>query len=937
LKKLFHLSITKKLIVYILTASFIPLLLFGFGAINQSKIILKNEMDKLTHDLLSEKQKNIELMMGSAESLISNIVALDEIKTTLSSESTEVNNYNKLTARGKVRDILSGYSNLKGLISIDIFSLDGAHYSVGDTLNSEQIREGLKEKLINEALASKEKIIWNGIEDNVNVNSRYDKVVTLSSAIKVIEKSTFKAKPVGIILVNFDIDTFYEALRPYGFSEASYTLVDSKNRIICSPKKEEIGKVSDIDFIKKGKGKTDFYKENNDGNPIFSAYSVFNKGDWVIRGAIPVSVLNEKTSAISNNILMLLITCFVLVIILSAMMSKQYLTPIKKMTELFRKTKDGTIDLKMRLETNLKDEIGELVLWFNTFLESLEAMKNAEEALEKELRNDFRRTVENLQNIVFKLKLNDEGKIIFTLFEGRLAHKLFFDTNEVNGKQIDEVFKGESIESIDYYREKALKGEVTSFEGSLMGKFFYITLSPIMDSGEVVEVVGSAMDITELKEAEQKIRFMAYYDSLTLLPNRMLFKERLNTEIAHALRRGNMVTTMFLDLDEFKLINDTLGHAIGDRLLQEVANKLKECVNEDDTVARMGGDEFILLFPYVKEIKEMEHMAQKILDTLKKPFIIENNELYVTTSIGLSIFPLDGKDIDVLIKNADMAMYRAKDQGRDNYQFFTTAMNQKAHDRLQMERSIRKALEKNEFSLFYQPKVDISTGIITGAEALIRWVHPMYGFIPPNEFIPIAEESGLIIPIGEWVLNTACKQHKVWMDSGYKDLTIAVNISAKQFQQEEFIDRITNIIHDTKVNPSMLELEITENSIMQDTNKNIITLNELKSMGMKISIDDFGTGFSSLSYIMKFAADILKIDKSFISNLATSSSNTAITIAIINMAHSLNLKVIAEGVETNEQLEFLKLQNCNEMQGYLFSKPVPAVEFEKMLMEDRRL
>ena len=937
MKKLFHLNITKKLIIYLLLTSFIPLLLFGIGTVSQSQTILKNEMDKFTNDLLSEKQKNVELMMRNAESLIANIIAVEDITTILSNESRSDSSFNKLAGQENVGAILSNYSNVKGLISIDIFSFNQMHYHVGDTLNVQQIRNDLKERLMTEALSSKEKYIWNGIEDNVNVNSDRDKVVTLSAVIKVFDKTTMTEKPLGVILVNLDKEIFCDAIKPYGFSDASYTLIDSKNRIICDQDKRKIGTIANIDFIRKSKSKADFYNDNVDGKSMFSTYSVFEKSNWVISGSIPKSVLREKTSTLGNSIIMLLLTCIFLAIILSALISREYLTPIIKITRLFKDMKNGSIDLKIRLETNLKDEIGQLVHWFNTFLESLEAMKKAEVALEKELRNDFRRTVENLQNIVFKLKLKDEGEAVFTLFEGKLAHKLFTDINNIIGKRPGEVFQGESSDNLNYYSDKAFKGEITSFEASLMGRFFYITLSPIIEKNKVVEVVGSVIDITEHKEAEQKIRFMAYYDSLTSLPNRILLKERLNTSIAHANRNESIIAIMFLDLDHFKIINDTLGHVVGDRLLQEVGKRLVGCVDDGDTVSRMGGDEFILLFPYIDNEKDIEKLAQKVLEVLKQPFFVEDHELYITTSIGISIYPLDGTDMDTLIKNADMAMYRAKEQGRNNYQFFTTAMNKKVFERLEMERSIRKALERDEFTLFYQPKVDLKTGRISGAEALIRWIHPKHGFIPPNEFIPIAEESGLIVPIGEWVLKTACKQSRIWMDGGYEHLSIAVNISAKQFQQNAFIDTVIGIIKETGVNPSLLELEITENSIMQDTNKNIITLNELKAMGLTISIDDFGTGFSSLSYIMKFAADILKIDKSFISNIAVNSTNTAITVAIINMAHSLNLKVIAEGVETEEQLQFLREQNCNEMQGYLFSKPIKAEEFELLLTEGRRL
>lgn len=562
--------------------------------------------------------------------------------------------------------------------------------------------------------------------------------------------------------------------------------------------------------------------------------------------------------------------------------------------------------------------------------------KQAEEDLQQALQNDFRQTVQNLQNLVYKVKKNENGMYYFTLFEGKLARELGLSTDYVFEKNPFQVFPHSMAEYLNIYFEKAFNGLNYSFELEYIDKYFLTALSPVFENDIVVEVVGSVIDITEHKEAEEQIRHMSYYDSLTGLPNRLLFSDRVNIAISHAHRCNLKMAVMFLDLDRFKNINDTLGHFTGDILLQEVSVRLKNCVRVDDTVTRLGGDEFAILLPEINHEENVINIARKILEAFKQPFRIKEHEFFITTSIGISIYPLDAQDLDTLVKNADIAMYRAKENGKNNYQFYTLTMNERALEKLVIENNLRRALEKNEFFLNYQPLVDFQTGKITGCEALIRWHHPDLGVIPPGDFISLAEETGLIVPIGEWVLYTACLQLKSWHNAGYPHLRISVNISARQFQKSDLVETIVKILKKTDLNPSFINLEITENNIMQNTQKNLETINKLKSLGVKICIDDFGTGFSSLSYLKLFEVDALKIDKSFINDIVKNSNDKLITSAIINMAHSLNLKVIAEGVETLEQFNYLKQQNCNTMQGYYFSKPVSAYEIEKMLTDKEK-
>ncbi|MFZ5649854.1 MAG: putative bifunctional diguanylate cyclase/phosphodiesterase [Bacillota bacterium] len=434
-----------------------------------------------------------------------------------------------------------------------------------------------------------------------------------------------------------------------------------------------------------------------------------------------------------------------------------------------------------------------------------------------------------------------------------------------------------------------------------------------------------------VKEKQDTSIYQSINDPLTGLPNRILFKDRLNLAMAQARRNRQVLAVLLLGLDRFKVINDSLGHNVGDRLLQQVAVRLSHLMRKSDTVARLGGDEFAVLAMDISKDENAARVSQKILEIFTEPFIIGGHELYATASIGIATFPNDGEDAEALIINADTAMYRAKEHGKNTYRLYTPEMNAKALQRLELENSMRRATERGEFEVFYQPKVNIKTGIIGGFEALVRWRHRERGLVSPAEFIPLAEETGLIIPIGEWVLRTACEQNRKWMDAGYPPLRVAVNISARQFQQKNLVERVDQALQETGLHPSWLELEITESVAMQDAEFTIKMLRDFKERGITISLDDFGTGYSSLNYLKRFPLNNLKIDQSFIRNITTDSDDEAIASAVIVLAQNLKLQVIAEGVETKEQLAILRERQCNEMQGYLVGKPVPADEFEKLL------
>jgi diguanylate cyclase (GGDEF)-like protein/PAS domain S-box-containing protein len=451
------------------------------------------------------------------------------------------------------------------------------------------------------------------------------------------------------------------------------------------------------------------------------------------------------------------------------------------------------------------------------------------------------------------------------------------------------------------------------------------------------EIACFVVDLSQNRQAQEKLNHLAYHDALTDLPNQVLFKDRLKQAIALSRRSDQMQAVLLLNLDRFKTINDSLGYTAGDRLLQSVAQRLSSCVRESDTVARFGGDEFAVLLTQIPRAQDAANVASAIKSALDQAFLFEDQEIFVSSSIGISLYPHDGRDTGGLLKNAGAALDRAKSLGGNVYQFYTAGGTTRALKQLVLENNLRPGLERAEFFVQYQPQVDIRGFHLVGMEALVRWQHPSLGLLYPSEFVPLAEESGLIIALGEWVMRTACAQSKAWQDAGLTPLRLSVNFSARQFQQATFMADVANILKETNLDPRWLELELTESSIMKDPEAAIEKLHELKLMGIKVAIDDFGTGYSSLNYLKRFPIDTLKIDKTFVSDVCKDPHDTAIVRAIINLGHALDLTVIAEGVETKEQLQYLSALECDVVQGFLFSKALHASAFEELLIEQRRV
>lgn len=611
------------------------------------------------------------------------------------------------------------------------------------------------------------------------------------------------------------------------------------------------------------------------------------------------------------------------------------------------------------LESRVRERTKELTKLNQALQAEIGERKRAQQSLARQSRKlsrseeDSRRQAGVLQSVLHSMRegvvvIDAEGKFLLVnqAAQRMAGPNLNFDATVAERVRHHDLYLPDKITPYplhDLPLMRALRGEevdgVEIFVRRGQGRELWLSVNarPVRDdAGEIRGAVAVFTDITEHKLAEQHLISLAQYDPLTGLPNRTLFRDRLSQAMARAARNQRLVALMFLDLDHFKDINDSLGHQAGDLVLKAVGERLRDCLRDGDTIARLGGDEFTMILEGMESVEDVAEVAQKVLISLAQPLFIEGREVLLTTSIGITLYPMDINGTDNMLKKADIAMYHAKDQGRNNYQFYTPEMTARASERLTMEGKLRHALERDEFLLYYQPQVDLSSGKIVGVEALLRWRHPELGVIPSARFIPLAEKTGLIVPISEWVLNTACAQNKRWQDAGLAMLCMATNQSARQFKHPSLVATIVAALKSSGLDACYLNLEITEDLLMENTLASGSIIAEIKAMGVHISVDDFGTGYSSLSYLKHFPLDSLKIDQSFVQNIPHNAQDAAIATAIITLAHNLELKVIAEGVETEEQKMFLHAQGCEGMQGYLFSRPMPAEDITHML-EQRKL
>ncbi|MFC3680524.1 EAL domain-containing protein [Bacterioplanoides pacificum] len=630
----------------------------------------------------------------------------------------------------------------------------------------------------------------------------------------------------------------------------------------------------------------------------------------------------------------ILAVAVVLAVFLANQLQEVVVRPMRELSNTLQDIMNKK-DYSIRASKESNDELGDLVDLFNGLLGTVEEENASLKTSEERFRKLTALSPVGIFQVDTKQQLqyvNQRWRDIHGMDDPEPSLQEWFD--QVHPADLVMVQQTWNRLVVDH-KSIALELRLVRRDGS--HTWIHLLAGTLHDrSGELLGYLGAISDISELKAAQIQMEHLAFYDPLTGLANRRLFKNRLDKSIKSVLRSGASVALMFLDMDQFKRINDTLGHDAGDILLKEVAVRLNATVRENDTVSRIGGDEFTILLTDVHQTSDVLVVAEKLLRTLAKPIRIKGQDIVTTVSIGITLTPEDSTDVNTLMKNADLAMYRAKELGRNNYQFFSEDMNHSILEHLALEKELKEAIQREQFTLMFQPKISLFDYHITGVETLIRWQHPDKGLIPPDSFIPVAEETGQILEIGDWVLEQSCRQISSLIRDGVLSAStkVAVNLSAKQFTDPDLADRIRNVIDISQIPPQCLELEITESTLMDDVETAIHIMQEVKKTGVSIAIDDFGTGYSSLAYIKRFPIDVLKVDRSFVMDIPQDQNDMAITAAVIAMAHKLSLEVVAEGVETEEQLHFLRRNNCDEGQGYLFSRPLSLGQLHQFLREN---
>ena len=748
-------------------------------------------------------------------------------------------------------------------------------------------------------------------------------------------------KFIGHIRSEIPLDRFNQAIENVELGDDGFAvIVDDRGNILHAPDASWLGMAlnnTDTDIVLLG--------ALSSSDHVMGRYRILGSDSvimreqipdlgWNVFVAIPVETYFSPIRDLTRTMLMVGLIALVVGVFIAYLFSRNLARPIKLLTKV-----TGEISVQGKLSERVswqsKDELGQLASSFNNMLDQLSGTQN-------ELINARHEVEDIISSMADCLMVVDRDGFIVKVNEATTC-QLGYDEQELIGIHISKMIAEEDTVFRRMLSSDLLKQDmIKNIETTLLRK--NERAIPVVFSGSVMQdqsgckrgVVFVAKDITERKRAEEHLNYLANHDSLTDLPNRMLFLDRLSQVIPRLPWRDRYLGILFLDLDRFKTINDTLGHDIGDLLLKGVAERLTACVRDGDTVARLGGDEFVIMLNDVAKKTDVVQVAKNIIKTLSVPFDLAGEEFVATTSIGISLFPFDGDDPHVLLKNADTAMYRAKEAGRNNFKLYSSDMNEKAAQNLKLETAIRHGLERQEFTLYYQPQVSLVSGKITGVEALVRWQHPEEGLIAPFEFLPVAEDTGLIVPMGEHVLYQACRQGVLWQQAGIS-VSVAVNISERQFKHVNLPKLVSRVLVETGLSPELLDLELTEGILMDQVEQAVETLETLKAMGVSLSLDDFGTGYSSLSYLKRFSLDTLKVDRSFVMDIPKDEDDMAITRAVVEMGRSLGLKVIAEGVEDEAQLKFLRKIGCELIQGFYFSKPVCADEISRMLKDGKAI
>ena len=952
-----YLPIKRKLPIFIILIAVLPLILLAITLYAY-----------LSRDLSHKNMDKLKLLVESESTSLTQIIKSDILQTEL------------MTHEDSVRKLLDSNYVFDKYNSQNSDYEASAEQLLKKVVDSERIKTSFISDRWGQVIAATDASI---VGSNVSKNEYFIKALHRNTAITnvfepnnsmgniiIIAAPVFdeNSDVVGIVVNVMNLEYLRSNVLNVKNGDTGYFyLVDSEGTIISHPDSERIGSKVENSAIKKVVQDIDKYRNQKvmwgtydyRGAKRNTAYEVLPNVDWIMVASQEVS---EATKAASVILIIISVTTAVLIfisVLVSLKFSRLIAVPINTLMKAMKQAADG--DLAVKSEIATKDEFGSLSTSFNIMMdklnlsyEELSSLYEELTATEEELRTQYEElqcNEEALRNSEERyrraLDISNDAVWEWDIKNG----KLFASDNWINIVGID--YRDSDDLANEFYRvlhpeDKRRVAEdfrahidgitdMLSVEFRLLNNkneysWVYAKGKWIRDeNGSIVKAAGSISDISERKKAAQKIEHMAYYDQLTGLYNRAFFTNKLDEEIANCKARTTRAAIMYIDLDNFKDINDTLGHEYGDALLKEISYKLGSIKLRGDTIYRLGGDEFAILRTSEEGYKTIEYFAEQALNTIKGNHFVKDKNIFISGSIGVALYPEDGDSPGILLKKADMAMYKAKEKGKNRYQLFHNSMYDALERKLNIEVLLRNALLEDGFRLLYQPQYDIITEKIVGFEALLRLKQEKYGFISPAEFIPIAEESGLIVQIGEWVLKEACRQNYHWKMAGYKYETISVNISSVQIQNKGFLNMVKDVLENVGLLPEYLELEITESILMESVRYGAEVFNELRSIGVKLSLDDFGTGYSSLNYLKAMPMDTLKMDKSFIDGICLNRKEESIAKAIIDMAHIMNLKVIAEGVETKEQLEILVKHSCDRVQGYLFNKPLVAEKVEELL------
>ena len=939
-KPRFALSIAQKFVLFILLAGILPLLFVGWFAQDVFQTAIRAQVSHYSQQLVTEKVHYMEQLMFEVESLIANLSTIDAIKQAVASHNLSGDDYASLVTQARIGYILSGYTHMRGLVSIDLFTHDGAHYHVGDTLNAKDIHTKVRDDIYRRALDVNGQVVWIGVNDNVNTNSKFARVTTAAKMLYDTDPSTLAREPAGLLVVNLDPNVFYEHFRHMDLGDGGYlVLVDKANQLVSYPDPNLIGTRVSEDLLAQLPGTSGAQVVTLDATPMFVSYEHSPEYGWLLASFIPLQVITARATELGNLLFLIVVLVVVFVALASIIVVRNVVAPINQITRRFNTLLAGRLDSSLRLPETRTDELGALARGFNSFLDSLLAKQRTEEEL-RESEERYALAVRGANDGIWDWNLKTD----LVYYSPRWKTMLGYAENEI-GDAPEEWF--ERVNAADVVRvrqalEAHVRGETSHFESEFRircrdGKYRWVSsrgLSIRDVRGNAQRIAGSQSDITERIEAQERLLYDARYDPLTGLANRKHFLERLDLLQQKFLAgTGALFALLFLDLDRFKVVNDSLGHLAGDRLLVIMARRIEKCLRGDDMVARLGGDEFAIMLHAIRDLGDAEIIAWRLLDALSQPYALDGHMITATASIGIVLADRELRSPEDLMRDADTALYRSKAAGRARFTVFDQDMHVRALAQLELEADLRRAVEKNEFELYYQPIVSLRTGRVARVEALLRWNHPRRGIVSPAEFISLVEETGLIVPLGEWCLKQACRQMKLWHSEYGADFRVAVNLSARQFQDQNLVELAQRVLKETGLPPGLLEVEITERTAMYDLEHTIRALNDLHGMGVLISIDDFGESYSALGYLKRFPIQTLKIDRSFIVDVVTNPDAAAIASGLLAMAHQLSLHVVAEGVENEYQAAFLRSIDCDEVQGYFIARPMPAAQIPQMMQQ----